>query len=121
MSWSANTTLTLSAYHSIAINAGITASGTSAGLALNTNNGGSGGLLTFGPSGSASFTGTPTGGQSLSINGTAYTLIYSMGQLDAIDSINAVDGTSLAPYGAGLSGPYALATDLNATGTTRRR
>jgi hypothetical protein len=34
----------------------ITASGASAGLALNTNNGGSGGGLTFGPSGSASFT-----------------------------------------------------------------
>ena len=41
-----------------------------------------------------------------------------MAQLDAIDGINAVDGTALTTFGVGLMGSYALATNLNATGTT---
>ena len=103
VSWGANTTLTLSAYHSILINAGITASGTSAGLALNTNNTnlvGSTAGLTFGPGGSASFTGTPTGGQTLSINGNSYTLLYSMSDVQDINN--------------NLGGKFALAKTLTA-------
>ncbi len=41
-----------------------------------------------------------------------------MAQLDAIDGVNAVDGTALTTYGAGLAGAYALATNLTAAGTT---
>ena len=100
ISWASANTLTLDAYHSVAINAGITVSGTGH-LVLLTNDGGSGGGLTFGPGGSASFTGTPNTGQSLTINGNAYTLRYSMTDVQNINST--------------LGGRFALAKSL-ATG-----
>ncbi len=121
ISWSANTTLTLDAYHSILVNATITAAG-SADVVLKTNNGGSGGDLSFGLTGSGftgklDFTGTQ-GQQALSINGNAYTLVYSMGQLDAIDGASGVDNSAVTTYGTGLAGNYALAASLDASGTT---
>lgn len=110
LSWSAPNTLTLDAYHSIAINAGIGITG-GGGLTLTTNNGGSGGTLTFGSGGtltfgngaSASFAAGQSG-QSLTINGNAYTLLRSMADIDAIDT-------------TGLSGRYALAGDQVVAGT----
>ena len=118
ISWSSANTLTLDAYHSIAINAGITVSG-GGHLVLITNHGGSGGTLTFGPSGSASFTGTRG---TVALNQRQpYTLLYSMSQLDAIDSFSAVNGAIISGYGGGLGGNYALATGLDATGTTYTR
>ncbi|WP_172448518.1 MBG domain-containing protein [Caulobacter mirabilis] len=98
ISWSANT-LTLSAHRSIAVNAGLVADGT-AGLALNY---GAGGGVTYAYGFSANFTG-PQGGQSLTINGQAYTLIYDAAQLQAITQ-------------TGLGGRYALATSFNAVAT----
>ncbi len=105
LSWSSGATLTLDSYHSILINATITAAG-SANVALTTNEGGSGGDLSFGLRGSGftgrlDFTGTQ-GQQALTINGTAYTLIYSMAQLAGIDG----------------TGNYALATTQDAASTT---
>ena len=60
---------------------------------------------------------TPVTGQALTINGTAYTLIYNMAELDGIDG-TAASGTAAPQYGPGLAGAYALATPLNAAGTT---
>jgi hypothetical protein len=52
---------------------------------------------------------------SLNINGNAYTLIHSMSQLDGLDGYNAAtnQGTSST-----VSGYYALASNLEASGTT---
>ena len=55
--------------------------------------------------GSAKYTGGPTAGAGLTINGTPYTLLYSMGQLQA----------DIA--GDGLSGNFALANNLVSTTT----
>ncbi|WP_128576403.1 GLUG motif-containing protein [Pseudomonas sp. BAY1663] len=105
VSWDANTTLTLNAAGNIDIDAAITASGESAGLALNYGG-------TEGVAGATAASGTDynvnapvtlSGADAtLSINGSDYTLIHSMEQLDAIDS-------------TGLSGHYALAQDLDAS------
>ncbi|CAO3431384.1 MBG domain-containing protein [Azospirillum endophyticum] len=103
LSWGAATTLTLDAYHSIAVNADISITG-GGGLTLTTNNGGSGGTLTFGNGASASFAAGQSG-QALTVNGNAYTLLRSMADIDGIDT-------------AGLGGRYALATSLDASGTT---
>ncbi|RCW20642.1 filamentous hemagglutinin family protein [Ciceribacter lividus] len=96
ISWSAGTTLTLTAANNIYVNANITATGASAGL-----------VLTYGGSDYSIASGssiTLSGASaSLAINGQAYTLIHSMMALDAIDN--------------GLSGYYALAEDLDVTAT----
>jgi filamentous hemagglutinin family protein len=111
VTWGANT-LTLQAYRSININANLTANGT-AGLALRTNNGGTGGDYRFGTGVSATFTGT---GQSLTINGLSYTLLYSIAEVDAIDGLDATSSDPVSGPPAGLSGRYALARNLNASG-----
>ena len=103
LTWASGTTLTLNAYHSIAVNAPVTITG-AGGLDLTTNNGGSGGTLSF--AGGLQYTGTPNSGQRLTINGTAYTLLYSMSDLQGINT------------SAGLSGNYALAQSLDASRTT---
>jgi len=100
--------LTLDSYQSIAIDAPITVSGAGA-VNLVTNDGGSGGDYGFGLTaagfqGSLSFTNTEGGGQSLTINGSPYTLVYSMSEL-ASELNNS-------------SGNFALAAPLNAAGTT---
>ena len=54
-------------------------------------------------------------GQSLAINGTSYTLLYSMSDVDSIDcSINS--STCVNPDAEDLAGNYALANSLDATG-----
>ena len=108
ITWSTGNTLTLDAYHGISILAPITASGAGK-VVLTTNDGGTGGDYDFGLTGSGftgslNFTGTPNSGQALTINGQAYTLLYSMADLQNIN--------------AGLAGHYALATSLDATGIT---
>ena len=61
--------------------------------------------LTGGFLGSLSFTGPEGGGQALRLNGTGYTLLYTMAEVQAI---NISSGA--------LQGDYALATSLDATG-----
>ncbi|UVK50888.1 filamentous hemagglutinin N-terminal domain-containing protein [Mesorhizobium sp. AR02] len=100
ISWSANT-LTLSAYHSIVFNAGATIGGVG-GLSLITNNGGSGGTISYALGAAVTFTGTQ-GAQALSINGQSYTLIYDVNGLQNINT--------------GLTGRYALANTIDATVT----
>ncbi len=121
LTWAAATTLGLNAAGGIAINAPISITG-AGGLALNataqpgvTTTG-----LTFGNGASVDYGATDNGG-SFSLNGVGYTLVYSMAQLDAIDGVNAVDGSGLSAYGAGLAGSYALATSFNAAGTIYTR
>jgi filamentous hemagglutinin family protein len=101
VSWSTASTLTLDAYHDIAVNAPVTISG-AGGLRLTTNDGGSGGILAVNLP--VSFTSTGTLG-ALTINGTQYTLENNFATL--ISNLN-----------ASPSGHYALATSLNAGGTT---
>ncbi|MFP6847679.1 MAG: GLUG motif-containing protein [Pseudomonas sp.] len=110
INWSADTTLTLNAERNINVNAAITATGSNAGLAL--NYGGTNGNSSSTPvSGSDYNVKAPItlngSNASLAINGNAYTLIHSMAQLDALDAA-----------GTGVSGYYALAQDLDASGTT---
>ncbi|UHC20203.1 filamentous hemagglutinin N-terminal domain-containing protein (plasmid) [Methylobacterium currus] len=115
LAWSAATTLTLQAYHSIAVNAPISVNGRG-GLALKTNNGGTGGTLSFAPGANVTFAPNQSG-QSLTIDGQAYTLIRSMTELDGIDGI-AASNRGIAAQADGLSGRYALAQGLDASNTT---
>ena len=125
ISWSTTATLTLDAYHSIAIDAPITVSG-AGGVVLTTNDGGAGGDYGFGLTskgflGSLSFTGAEGGGQSLTINGQAYTLLYelaepgSTGPDSGADDIAGIDANTAAGGDAGF---YALANNFIGTGTT---
>ena len=109
VTWSANTRLTLNAYNNININAAITATGASAGLELNHGNYAATGSATSGTDYKVGAPITLSGANAtLASNGTAYTLIHSMAQLEAV-------GSSL------MNGRYALAGDLDAGGTTYTR
>ena len=121
LTWSSASSLTLSAYHSIAVDAGINISG-AGGLTLNTNNGGSGGTLTFANGASVNYGATNNGG-TLAINGHAYSLLYKLtdssaatgnGTDSGTDDIAGIDNNSAA--GAD-SGYYALATSVTGTGS----
>lgn len=107
VSWSAHT-LTLSAPSgNVNVNAVMTAAG-SAGLSLETDaseaDGGVAMALTGGGfTGRVDFTGT---GQSYRVNGTAYTLIHTIAELEAIRPL--AIGT--------VNGPYALAADVDWSG-----
>lgn len=132
VSWSADTVLTLNATNDININKSITATGTNAGLAL--NYGGDYHILTpatysgaiLDANGNPVANTAPAGTEyasvalsgsnaSLAMNGNNYTLIHDMSQLDLLDGYDSVSGTGTAGT---LSGYYALARDLDASGTT---
>ena len=117
ISWSANTTLTLWAANLINVNADITASGASAGLALtapgrtnwpqvSTASSLDGiifpAVIRPGPRPGITLSGA---GATLSIDGVAYTLIHDLNALQAIKDGN-------------LAGHYALAGNIDATATT---
>ncbi|MEJ2411202.1 MAG: GLUG motif-containing protein, partial [Novosphingobium sp.] len=94
INWSANTTLTLSAVRNIAINNDIAASGASAGLALTY-----GGNYSFGNGGRVTLSGASA---TFAAGGTSYTLIHDAAALQNISG----------------SGNYALAGDIDASGTS---
>lgn len=76
VNWSANNTLTLSAYRNVNINANLTATGNTAGLILTPNTGGLGGSYSLNDGAVITLSGsTPI----LTIAGTAYTVINSLG------------------------------------------
>lgn len=105
VAWSAPTILTLQAYRSIAVNAELQVNG-AGGLAFTTNNGGTGGSLSFGPGGRATYAtsgGAGIPGQSLTIDGIGYGLLYS------ISDVQSMAGN--------LAGNYALARSINGAGT----
>ncbi|SFK50096.1 beta strand repeat-containing protein [Methylocapsa palsarum] len=106
ISWSSSQSLTLDAYHALAINTPITITGggqlslkAAADPAIPTL-----ALLSFGQGASVQFTGAPGAGQALNINGKAYTLLTSMSDVLGVNS--------------NLAGSYALANPLDAAGTT---
>ena len=100
VSWTASTTLTLTALRHIDIDSVITASGNNAGLVLNP---GAGGSHRLGVGGKVRLLGSaPT----LSIGGLGYTVVNSLAGLDAIRASNVT-----------LQGRYALVTDVDATAT----
>ena len=134
VTWSADTTLTLSASNNININAPITATGTNAGLTLNYGDYANTGSVAPGtgysintPSGAAAPTSVTLGGANagLGINGQAYTLIHSMAQLAGI-STPILDGSGQPVYDPDTGNPevtvatgfYALGQNLDASGTT---
>lgn len=102
LSWSGSHTLTLDAFHSVIIGANISIAG-GGGLAIVTNDGGTGGTYSLIDGGSIDYGATNNGG-TLKINGTSYKLVYSMAALQGINSK--------------LTGDYALATSLDGSSTT---
>jgi filamentous hemagglutinin family protein len=101
ITWSANT-LTLDAYHSIYIGAAMSATST-AGLALTTNDGGTGGDYYFN-GGNITFANT---NEALTINGTSFTLANTIASLAADISSNPSGDYALAnSYNAAVDGTY---------------
>lgn len=94
LSWASANALTLDAYQSITINKAVSVNGTG-GLTLTTNDGGTGGALSFGPKGHVTFLSTTN---SLTINGATYTLV-------------ADTPTLASDIAASPSGDFALASD----------
>jgi filamentous hemagglutinin family protein len=127
-------TLNLIAGNALNINAPITVSG--AGVVNLTYNPAAATNLSFGLgpagfAGSLSFTDAPGSGQALAINGQAYTLLYklaesgSTGPDSGLDDIAGIDSNATAAGGvtgtgqpAGDTAFYALAKNVNGTGTT---
>jgi len=109
LSWNTAATLTLDAYHSILINTPISITG-AGGLALYVNDGGTGGIYSFGLGANVNYGATNNGGTlSISNNGgstnaVSYNLIYNTGSLQSINSA--------------LTANYALATSLDASGVS---
>jgi hypothetical protein len=103
ISWSGGNALTLDAYRSLNITAPIAVTG-SGGLALLTNDGGSGGSFVIGQRGQVTFAALTN---SLSINGKAYTLVGNIATLAADLTAHAGGYYALAnSYDASADGTY---------------
>ncbi len=96
LTWASAHKLTLDAYHAIEIAKPLTAAGSGA-LALVTNDGGTGGTLSFGSKGDVTFWNL---GSKLTINGTAFKLVGDLADL-------------AAAIAARPNGDYALANDYD--------
>jgi len=102
-SWASANALTLDAYRSITVEKAVSDSGT-ASLTLLTDDGGSGGVLSFSTKGSISFLGTEN---ALSISGNAYTLVNSVASLASAIAANPSGFYALANnYDASVDGTY---------------
>ncbi|MBI5875043.1 MAG: filamentous hemagglutinin, partial [Deltaproteobacteria bacterium] len=105
VSWSANTTLTLSAYRNININSNITATGNTAGLTLTPNNG-AGGSYSLNNGAVITLSGSAP---SLTIAGIAYAVLNEAnGGVTALQNMVCI---------ACLSGRYALGSNIDASNT----
>ena len=115
VSWSANTTLTLTASNNVNVNATVTATGNTAGLIINPNtaNGSeiASGTGTFQLNKGASIN-LPGSAPSLSIAGSAYVVINSLG------AAGSTTGTDLQGVNGGLGAHYALGTNIDASATS---
>ena len=101
--WTSASSLTLDAYRSVTVNQAVADNGSGA-VSLVTNDGGSGGALSFGPTGNLSFLGTTN---SLVINGTSYTLENTLTALAAAIASNPAGAYALANgYNASHDGTY---------------
>jgi len=78
-------TLTLNANNAVRVNATINATGSLSTIAINAATGATGPLLSFGNGGNIEFTGTQYN-QRLSVNSQLYTLLYSMTQVQNINT-----------------------------------
>jgi len=114
VSWTANTTLTVTAANNVNVNANMTATGNTAGLVINPNtaNGSEAasgsGVFSLAMGDSITLSGS---NPSLSIAGTAYTVINSLG------APGSTTGTDLQGINGNLSGDYALGSNINAAAT----
>jgi hypothetical protein len=99
IAWDANTSLTLSAYRNLNLNAKITATGNTAGLTLNPGMGGAGGSYSLGAS-----VNLPGSSPSVTISDTSYIVINNVTALQAINN--------------NFSGNYVLGTNIDATATS---
>jgi len=115
VAWSANTTLTLTAANNVNVNANMAATGNTAGLAINPNTGNGSqaasgtGAFNLSMGNTITLSGT---NPSLSISGTAYTVINSLG------AAGSTTGTDLQGINGNLSGYYALGSNIDATATS---
>ena len=109
VSWSANTTLTLSAYRNVNVNSNITATGNTAGIILTPNTGGSGGSYSLREGAAITLSGLSP---HLVIAGNTYTVINQLGM--AGDT----SGTTLQGMNGNLTGYYALGSNIDATATS---
>ncbi|HWA84790.1 MAG TPA: filamentous hemagglutinin N-terminal domain-containing protein, partial [Opitutus sp.] len=116
ISWSANSTLTLSAYIDVRVNQPITATGDTAGLVITPNNPSNpyGGTFSLNNRASITLSGaTP----SLTISGQSYTVINHLGaEGDATSAPGTPTLQGIAAAG-NLAGHYALGSDIDASDT----
>jgi hypothetical protein len=114
LSWVSTNTLTLDSYHSINVAQPIAITG-GGGLALVTNDGGTGGQFTFS---SASNIAIWSLSSSLTINGTAYTLVGDIATLASDVAANPGGSYALAGnYNAAVDGTYSASPiNTNFTG-----
>ncbi len=114
LTWVNSSALTLDAYRSVVISQPIESGG--GAVALITNDGGSGGALSFGSGGRVSFSSPST---PLTINGTAYTLVGSIASLASAIAANPGGAYALSNnYDASADGTYKsspIATTLTGT------
>jgi len=104
--WASAHALTLDAYRSVSVTAPVAVNGT-APVSLVTNDGGSGGTLSFASGGSLSFLGTAN---SLSINGAAYTLVADIHTLaNDVAAVPTGNYALASSYDASRDGTYAAA------------
>jgi hypothetical protein len=113
--WARPHRLTLDSFRSIQFTEAVTSQG-SGGMTLTTNDGGSGGDLTFSGQGKVAFWDTAN---SLVINGAAYTLVNNLAGLAAQVTANPSGRYALAvTYDASMDGTYASApVNMVFTGT----
>jgi filamentous hemagglutinin family protein len=118
VTWSANTTLTLTASNNVNVNANITASGNNAGLIINPNTANTTGSSVETPTGTGTFnlagasitlSGTTP---HLSIAGTTYTVINTLGMPGSVSA------TDLQGLNGNLAGDYALGSNIDASATS---
>jgi len=103
VTWASSGVLSLVAYHSIAVGQAIAVDG-AGGLGIVTNNGGSGGIFSFGPGANVSFLDLAS---ALTINGAAYTLENSVATLASAIKVNSAGNYALANnYDASNEGTY---------------
>ncbi len=105
-SWATTSLLTLDAYHAIAVGAPVAVAGTG-GLSFTTNDGGSGGTLSFGWSGNATFANERS---VLKINGWRYKLVTTLPKLAHAVAANPSGSYALSQsYDAHKDGTYSAA------------
>jgi hypothetical protein len=114
-SWVSGHALTLDAFRSVVVSRQVTVAG-QGGLTVITNDGGTGGVFSFGPKGKIAFWDLSS---ALTINGAAYALVGSIQQLAADIATNDVGNYALArDYDARGDGLYGAAPVSNTFGGT---